>query len=874
MTAACWAAEPVLTPEKGDHVSLIGNTLADRMQHYGWMETLITARLPEKDLVFRDLGYSGDEVAHRERVDGFGSPDEWLARCRTDVVLAFFGFNESFGGPAGLAKFKADLDKFCKDTLKQKYNGKSAPRLVLISPIAQEDLHNPDLTTAAANNKNIKLYADAMAEVAKANGVGFVDLFTPSQVLYAKPHEPYTVNGVHLNERGDQAIAPLIVDALLGEGKPKLETAALEALRQAINDKNFYFFERYRTLDGYNVYGGRSYLKYAQEGDDVKSRKGKSRYAEGISNREVLQREMEVLDVMAANRDKRVWAVAQGKDLALDDSNTPPFIDVKTNHPGTGPNGTHVFLGGEEEIGHMKVHKGMKVNLFASEEQFPDLINPVQMAWDTKGRLWVTTWPTYPHWKPKTEMNDKLLILEDTDGDGKADKATVFADHLHCPTGFEFYNGGVIVAQAPGIVFLKDTSGGDHANYSERLIEGIDSGDTHHTANSFTFDPGGALYFQEGVFHHSQVETLWGPQRNINGGVFRFEPRSYRFEMYTSYGFANPHGHVWDKWGTDVVIDGTGAVPYFGPSFSGKTYFPEKHNHAPTVYKQRTRPCPGAEILSSRQFPDELQGNMLVANVIGFQGILNYKLTEKGSGLVGTEEEPILSSDDPNFRPADIEIGPDGAIYFTDWHNPIIGHMQHHLRDPNRDKTHGRVYRVTYEGRELLKPAKIAGEPVEKLLDLLKQPENRVRYRAKIELSARDTKEVIPAVEKWTAALDKNDPNYQHSLMEALWMYQWNNVVNEPLLKQMLRSPDYHARAAATRVLCYWRDRVPGVLDLLKVQANDESPRVRLEAVRACSFFTTSQAAEVALESVNHEQDAFLKYALDETMKTLDKHAK
>jgi hypothetical protein len=220
------------------------------------------------------------------------------------------------------------------------------------------------------------------------------------------------------------------------------------------------------------------------------------------------------------------------------------------------------------------------------------------------------------------------------------------------------------------------------------------------------------------------------------------------------------------------------------------------------------------------------------------------------------------------------KIGPDGAIYILDWQNPIIGHLQHHLRDPSRDHTHGRIYRITYDGRPLMTPAKIAGEPVEHLLELLKDPTNDTRYRAKIELSRHDAREVIPVLEKWIAGLDKNDKNYQHDLMEGLWVYQWNNVLNEPLLKQLLRSPDAHARAAATRVLCYWRDRVAKPLDLLKAQADDESPRVRLEAVRAASFFTTPDAVDVALETADKPQDYYLKYCLDETLKTLDKYSK
>jgi glucose/arabinose dehydrogenase len=561
--------------------------------------------------------------------------------------------------------------------------------------------------------------------------------------------------------------------------------------------------------------------------------------------------------------------------MKVDDSNTPPFIPVQTNKPGAGPGGSHLFLDGEEAIAHMTVAKGMKVNLFASEKEFPEVANPVQMAFDARGRLWVAAWPTYPHWKPKEPMDDKLLILEDTDGDGKADKRTVFADGLHCPTGFEFSGGGVIVAQAPDLVFLKDDDGDDRADVRLRVLSGIDSADTHHTANSFQLDPGGALYFQEGTFHHTQVETPYGPPvRCANAGVYRYEPRTHKFEVYVSYGFANPHGHVFDRWGQDIVVDGTGANPYHGTLFSGHLDFPQKHARPPQVYQQRTRPCPGMEFLSSRHFPEENQGNLLVGNVIGFQGILQYKIRDDDSSLAGSEVEPLLSSTDPNFRPTDIEVGPDGAIYFLDWQNPIIGHMQHNLRDPSRDRTHGRIYRVTAEGRPLLKPTPIAGEPIETLLERLKEPEDRVRHRAKIELSARATDAVIAAVGRWIAALDPVDPEHEHHMMEALWVHQYHNAVDADLLKRMLRSPDSRARAAATRVLCSWRDRLPDALERLKTLAADPYPRVRLEAVRAASFFTVPEAVEVALISADHPSDAYLDYTRGETMKALEPYWK
>lgn len=850
------AAEPKLDLKKGDHVSIIGNTLADRMQHDGWLEAHLVSRFPDLDLVIRNLGFSGDELNLRLRSAGFGAPDEWLARTKTDVVFAFFGYNESFAGKEGLAKFKAELRAFLRRTLDQKYNGKSAPRVVLFSPIAQEATKGRDLPDPAANNHRLALYTAAMAEVAEAFQVTFVDLFHPMKDAYNGAPEPLTINGVHLTESGGYTLAHIIDQHLfdLARHVPR-SIAGLEKIRRAVLDKNFHWFNRYRTVDGYSIFGGRADL----------------RFTNGQTNREVGQREMEILDVMTANRDRRIWAVAQGVDGKADDSNTPPFIPVVTNKPGSGPNGEHLFLDGDEAIGKMTVAKGMKVNLFASEKQFPALAKPVQMGWDAKGRLWVAAWPSYPHWKPKDEMNDKLLIFEDSNGDGRADVMKVFADKLHCPTGFELVNGGVLVAQAPDLLFLKDTDGDDKADVRVRVLSGLDSADTHHTANSFQLDPGGALYFQEGTFHHSQVETPYGPPvRNANAGVYRYEPKSQKFDVYVTYGFANPHGHVFDRWGQDLVVDGTGAVPYHGALFSGHLDFPQKHAGPPTVYAQRTRPCPGLETLSSRHFPESMQGNLLVPNVIGDQGILQYRLDDKGASFAGTEVEPILSSTDPNFRPSDVEIGPDGAIYFLDWQNPIIGHMQHNLRDPSRDQKHGRIYRVTAEGRPLLKPLKIAGEPIPILLDLLKEPEDRARYRVKAELSGRDSATVVAALASWIAGLDKNDPNYEHFLTEALWVHQFHDSVNVGLLTRVLKSPEFRARAAATRVLCYWRDRVPEALGRLKTLAADPYPRVRLEAVRAASFFKEPEALEVALISAEQPTDVYLDFVRGETMKALE----
>ncbi|HEY6167622.1 MAG TPA: SGNH/GDSL hydrolase family protein, partial [Verrucomicrobiae bacterium] len=274
LLAASAPAADRLELKPGDHVALIGNALADRMQHHGWLETLIVARFPKHDLVFRNLGFSGDEVAGfldkpgkddknlRNRSENFGSSDDWLMRVKADVILAFFGFNESFAGDAGLAKFKKDLGQFLTETKGKNFSGKGAPRIVLFSPIAAERSNDPNHPATEASNANLKKYAAAMAEVAMANGVPFVDLFPISQQLYAdaaKQKQTLTFNTIHLTEAGDKALAPEIFRALFGETAP---SGKLEKLRAAINEKNAEWHARYRTVDGYNVYGGRSQLSY------------------------------------------------------------------------------------------------------------------------------------------------------------------------------------------------------------------------------------------------------------------------------------------------------------------------------------------------------------------------------------------------------------------------------------------------------------------------------------------------------------------------------------------------------------------------------------------------------------------------------------
>ena len=519
----------------------------------------------------------------------------------------------------------------------------------------------------------------------------------------------------------------------------------------------------------------------------------------------------------------------------------------------------------------LKVAEGYEVNLFASEVEFPDLAKPLMMTFDGRGRLWVLTSPTYPHLEPDKKPADKLIVLEDTNRDGKADRSTVFADRLYIPTGFAIGDGGVYIAQQPNLMFFKDTNGDGKADERRILLHGFGTEDSHHSIHAWTWGPDGALYFQEGTFLHSQVETPYGPRRLAYAGVWRYEPRTEKLDVFVSYPFANPWGHVIDRWGQNFVSDASNGYNYWGTAFSGHVNYPQKQKPMQEWTLTRVRPTSGSEFVSSRHFPESAQGNFLYNNVIGFLGIKQYKTVEEGSGFVGIETEPLLQSTDPNFRPVGMQFGPDGALYVIDWFNPLIGHMQYSLRDPRRDKTRGRVWRITAKGRPLLTPPKIDGAPLADQLELLKAYEDRTRYFARLALRERPKTEVLPAVDAWVAALDRTDAQYEHHLLEALWVHESHDHVHLPLLKQLLGAKEFRARAAAVRVLQHWFDRVPDAMALLGAAVRDEAPRVRLEAVRALSFVPTAEAADLALQVLARPMDYYLQYVLDSTITTLER---
>lgn len=764
-----WQGEFELSERES--IAIVGNGLADRMQHDGWLETLLHLAWPDRDLTIRNLGFTGDRVLYRPRAhDGFGTPEEHLERVGATLIFAFFGYNESFDDEP--ERFSADLSRWIDRTREERFDGERHPRIVLFSPIAHEDLQRPELPDGSENNRRLAAYTGAMHEVARNKGVAFVDLYDISQRLYRLSERPLTINGIHLTPEGNRMLAQAIVSRLAGF-LPRFSEERIASVREAVLDKNRHWFNRYRATGGNDIWGSRSVIQ---------------------GNRETLERELQMLDVMTSNRDEAIRAAVRGEPYRVDDSNIPPPVKVET----TLPDADRVrFLDGGEAITKMETAEGLRVDLFASEEEFQKLVNPVQLQIDARGRLWAALWATYPKWEPPGPMHDRLAILEDRNGNGRADRLKTFAK-VHNPTGFEFWNGGVVVVSAPNILFLKDTTGDDRADLRIKLIGGIDSADTHHSANNVIFGPDGWIYYQSGVFLLSNIETPHGPPLESDmSGLYRFNPRTFEVEFVVENNL-NPHGISFDRWGNSYITDAT----------TGRAYYlvaTEQGFEKRRLLDHTVRPVPGNHLLSSGHLPEEFENNFLIFNVIGFQGVKRYRLDYAQEGSIrGEEIGDLIRSDDPNFRPTDGAVGPDGAFYLSDWHNPVIGHLQHNLRDPMRDHSHGRIYRISAPEHPLQEPVAIHGEPVEALLELLLHPVDGVRHRVRVELSGRPAPEVIEAAGRWMERFDHREPEGAHALLEALWLHQQFQVRNRNLSARLLEAPVARVRSAAERVELQW----------------------------------------------------------------------
>jgi len=842
----------------GQRIAFVGGSLAERMNLFGHLETLLHSRFPSKQLIIRNFGWPTDEVGIQQRPDNYTKIDDPLEVFGPDMFFCFFGFNESYAGdePEKLQQFTESYRKYLSEMRRRFTKDGRAPQFVLVTPIAFETTGNPVQPSGELENRRLASYAKQIKRLAAEEKLPVVDLFEPTSTIFAQEAgAQFTINGVHVNEAGDRVVSGMIDQQLFRSQHPVgQQVSQYERLREAVNDKSWLHLQDYRMLNGWYVYGGRR-----------------------TWDTETFPREYNKIRKMVAVRDERLWDMSAGKPVpeTPDDSQTGELIVPETMfgtrdekfRRGREPE-TLKYTTPEESIAQMKVPEGFEVQLFASEREFPELAKPNQLTFDNRGRLWVSCMTNYPQWLPGTPRpNDRLLIFEDTDHDGKADKCKTFYDKLICPTGFEFWQGGVLVVDEPRILFIKDTDGDDKADQVIQLIDGVGTDDTHHTVGAFEYSHGGRLYMLEGVSISTTMETPWGPfRRHGASGGYVLDPWSLEFTHFRTPGYGNPWCMVFDQWGNGIVGDGTNAQQHWTSPLTGKE-ISSRRTLTPIFDNQGMRPAVGNDFLISRHLPDDMQGQFIYACVINMHGMPRFTVEDdtEGAGFHGKRTDDLLASTDMFFRPVDPQIGPDGAVWFGDWCSALIGHMQYSQRDPNREHEHGRVYRLVNKRKPLLAPITQFGKSIEELLDQLTTYEPRVRYRARVELRARDKTAVLAATSKWIQGV--TDPQ---KLCEAMWIQESFRSVDGELIRRLLKSSDYHARAAAVATLSNESQRVPGAFELLAAAVSDAHPRVRLEAVRAMSFFETVPAVEAALSVAEQPMDYWLEYTLEHTLHALE----
>ena len=799
---------PVFDLKNGDRVAFLGDSFMEREQYGGWIELAATTQFPDRDVTFRNLGWSADTPAGASRNGlslgqaGQDPPDEgWkqllkqLQTYKPNVIVLGYGMAASLMDSSTPEDFGKNLELLLNEA--PAAAGGKIRFLILGAPPYFKQTFD-DAASVASREKSLGEINDVLKTTAEKRTIPFISL----DKLGNDP--AFSQNGIHLTEVGYKAVARLLEKSLGWKANAWDTGGKAEILRQHILKKNEWFFHRSRPANMAYIFGFRN----KEQGNNAK--------------------EIPEFDLLVTKQEANI---AKMRDLST--SASVPLEPERTesafaaNTPQPHPDFT--------------VADGFEVTLWAEN---PLLHKPTQINFDPQGRLWVASSETYPMVEVGQTADDKVIVIEDTDGNGTAEKSTVFARGMMMPTAVLPGDGGVYVAQSTDLLHFKDTNGDGKADVKTRVLSGFGTEDTHHNLHTLRRGQDGRLWMNQSVYTRSDIETPHGIVRLKSGGVFRFDPRDSSLEIVYR-GFWNTWGHQFDKFGQSFLTDGAGFTG-INLGIPGATY--EAYAGATQILRGISPGSypkfSGIEIIESPQFPEDWQGNIITCDFRAHR-IVRFSIADDGAGYVTQELDDLLRTDNVNFRPIDVKTGPDGALYIADWSNPIINHGEVDFRDPRRDREHGRIWRIAKKGTDPRVKKDFTKLSPNELAAALGSTSRYDREQATAVLFEKKEKPILPT----------------GSEAEILAALRFEKATPE-LVRKALASPSGELRSTAIRSLADSAMPDEARLPILKKAIADPFPRVRLEAVLALAKIPRADTLDIALGALSQPTDRFIEYAL------------
>jgi putative membrane-bound dehydrogenase-like protein len=540
-------------------------------------------------------------------------------------------------------------------------------------------------------------------------------------------------------------------------------------------------------------------------------------------------------------------------------------------------------LSAEASMKHMQVPPGFELQLFASE---PDIVNPIAMAWDERGRLWVVESMDYPNNKqPDGEGSDVIKILEDTDGDGRADKFTIFADKLSIPTGLAFANGGVIVAQAPDFLFLKDTDGDDRADVREVLHTGWRIYDTHAGPSNLKYGLDNMIWGAVG--YAGFTGTIGEEERAFRMGVYRMPADGQDIEIisnFTNNTWGLGFDETFDIFGSTANNEHSVFVAIPNRYYEGVEGLPGNGRkkldghyairpNSPNVRQVDSQggftAVAGHNLYTARSYPQEYWNRVALVNEPTAFLLHRAILEPRGSGYAEVDGWNLVASSDEWVSPIHAEVGPDGAVWFVDWYNFIIQHNPTPAgfetgkgaayETPLREQRYGRIYRLVWKGAKPYKPISLSIDRPKELVQTLRHDNMFWRTHAQRLLVERGQTDVLKDLYKIVADRKVDQVGLNSPAVHALWTIHGLGALDGAnpeavaVAQRALNHPAAGVRKTALRVLLKTSESLAAILSAGSL--TDENLNTRLAAFLALSELPPSEEAGRALYEVSKRAD-------------------